>query len=148
MLLPLAVANAFTFGLVTQGQLPFHEFGTVGSAFDFIYVYATAGIVLLDAYLNRQPYYASFHSFCGVFICFAYLLFNIIFVCVGGLNEEGRNTIYPGLRWHTRSLELWFTGGKITFIEFLVFLPILNSLYWCMLWARRRARVAQKQAAV
>ena len=36
----------------------------------------------------------------------------------------------------------------ITLIELFIFVSLFNTLYWCMLWARRRARVAAKQSAV
>ena len=40
------------------------------------------------------------------------------------------------------------TSKQFNLVELFLFVPVLNSLYWCMLWARRRARVAAKQNAV
>ena len=69
-------------------------------------------------------------------------------VLTGGLNENGLPYIYRAWNWLTPSLERQVTPGAVTLLELFAFLPLFNALYWCMLWARRRARVAAKQSAV
>ena len=73
------------------------------------------------------------------------------YVLTGGLNERGLPYVYRALNWATaHNLEQFVTPGKITVCELFFFVPLFNALYWCMLWARRRARVAatNKQTAV
>ena len=147
-------------------------------------------LVLIDAWINRQPYYATFHAFVGMAFCWGYLLFNLAFTLAGGTDEAGNPYVYSQLWWRPTtadavsrffstgthspgtnlycvfaSLVSWRYGpsrhlqrippracvcaaGKIVIVEILILAPIANALYWCMLWARRRARVAAKQSEV
>ena len=106
-------------------------------------------MALLDAWINRQPYYATYHSFWGMLFCWGYLIFNISFVMAGGDTGTNFPYIYPALNWRSAGdLSHFLTPGKMIIVEVLAFVPLFNSLYWCMLWSRRRARVAAKQSAV
>ena len=40
--------------------------------------------VLFDAWVNRQPYYASFHAFFGCLVVWGYLAFNVAYVVALG----------------------------------------------------------------
>jgi len=151
-LLPATILNALMFIFITKRYSISGAQVSSGDDLDRIYdvidVYGILVMTILDAWINRQPYYATFHSVCGVFMCWGYLLFNIIFVGLGGTNETGDHFIYRTLEWRFRSLDQFITPGKVTVVEFFFFIPFFNMLYWCMLWARRRARVAAKQSAV
>jgi len=96
-------------------------------------------LVYLDLYVNRQPYYASFHGFCGIIFCWTYVLFNYLF-CVGKDNEV---YIYRQLNWRQ-----YMSAGKLVMLQLFLLLPYFNALYWGVVWARRRARVAAKLGAV
>ena len=106
--------------------------------------FATLVMALLDAWINRQPYYATFHAFIGAAFCVSYMVFNFVYVVTGLTNEDGMPYIYRQLNWRTRTVARFVTPGKITILEMFFFIPVFNMLYWCMLWARRRARVAAK----
>ena len=151
MLLPLSIANGFVYILLAQGRASHHEGGKGAAAtafFDLTTVYGTLALVLIDAWINRQPYYASFHALMGVVACWGYLLFNVLYVLGGGTDEYGRPYLYPAAAWRASTLEAWVHPGKLIFLEVMLFIPVANLLYWCMLWARRRARVAVKQSQV
>ena len=145
-LLPMTLVNAFAWLLVTEGR------GAIGHSNSMIVdatcVYGSFIIVFFDAWINRQPYYASFHGFIGFGTCITYLVFNILYTVLGGEDENGFNTIYPGTHWVKTDRQHWMTVGKLTYLECMILIPMANLLYWCMLWARRRARVAAKQSAV
>lgn len=79
-LLPASIVSMLIFAIVTHGRysLPLEQAS---------HVLATAGtcaLVLLDAWINRQPYYAAFHSLFGVAFCWGYLIFNVAYVLAGG----------------------------------------------------------------
>ena len=153
VILPMSFVNLFVFLLVTEGRgvagRAAHRAAVTGatSAFsqmvfsDCACVFGTNLLVLFDGYLNRQPVYACFHGLVGALACWAYLLFNIVFTVAGGTDGSGMPYIYRSTRWSDNRREAWMSVGKLTFLEVVVLLPIGNALYWCMLWARRRARV-------
>jgi len=152
-LLPAALLNSCMFIFVTTrytltGLTAIYGL-EINRIFDVAGNFGTTLIVLLDAWVNRQPYYATYHAMWGTVVSWAYLAFNVVYVLNGGNNELGLPYIYRALNWRTAlTLEQFMTPGKLTVIELFVFIPLLNMLYWCMLWARRRARVAAKQQAV
>jgi hypothetical protein len=151
-LLPAAILNGLMFIFLTPRYSISGTTTTTGNNLDRIYelvdVYGTLAMTILDAWINRQPYYATYHSLTGCLMCYGYLIFNIVFVAIGGHNESGNPYIYRSLAWRASGMAEWITPGKITIIELFIFVPFFNMLYWCMLWARRRARVAAKQSAV
>ena len=147
----MSIANAFVYILLAQGRSSHNESGPGSgrtAVFDFSTVYGTLFLVLLDAWINRQPYYASFHGLMGVGACWSYLGFNVLYVLCGGTDEYGRPYLYPATAWKASTLESWVHPGKLLFLELMLLVPVANLLYWCMLWARRRARVAVKQSQV
>ena len=151
MLLPMAVVNACVYLLLSQGRANHNVAGPSAgrtAAFDYSCVWGTLFLVLFDGWINRQPYYATYHAFWGAGACWAYLLFNVLFVLGGGTDEYGRPYLYPSAAWKARTLEAWVHPGKIIFLELIILIPVGNCLYWCMLWARRRARVLIKHSQV
>ena len=40
------------------------------------------------------------------------------------------------------------SAGKVAMFQLFVILPYFNALYWAVVWARRRARVAAKHNPV
>ena len=154
-LLPASILNCFLFALVANSYsvvgLISGQTGNqsnLSMAFDITGQCGTALIVLIDSWVNRQPYYATFHAFAGALCCWGYMLFNVVYVLTGGRNELDMPYIYRALNWRATNLQHFVTPGKITLLELFALLPLFNALYWCMLWARRRARVAAKQSAV
>jgi len=141
MVFPAAFVNAVLYCLVSAGQT------TIDETLDLIFTVVTLFMVLIDAWINRQPYYASFHGLLGCAFCYAYLAFNVGWVLSGGTDADGHDYIYSAFKSTSGSLAKFFTAGKVSMFEMFVLLPFLNLLYWCMLWARRRARVAQMAAA-
>jgi len=146
-LLPGSIASVLIYVLVAQHKEP--------TMYHLItHLLATVGIcvlVLIDAWINRQPYYATFHAFVGMAFCWGYLLFNLAFTLAGGTDEAGNPYVYSQLWWRPTTADAvsrFFSTGKIVIVEILILAPIANALYWCMLWARRRARVAAKQSEV
>ena len=101
-------------------------------------------MVLADAYINRQPYYATFHAAAGAVVCWVYLAFLILFTASGGVNAAGLEGVYPEFRLASTLMQDVFTPAKVVMVELFILVPILNAMYWCMLWARRRARVVAK----
>ena len=61
-----------------------------------------------------------------------------------GVNEQGQPYIYRQLPWRAESVDAFLSTGQVVLLEVFLLLPIANALYWCMLWARRRARVDAK----
>jgi len=151
-LLPASIVNAIAFAFVTNrytvtGTLAVQG-GEINRIFDVLGVFGILLMAILDAWINRQPYYATYHAFLGALTCWGYLVFNVVFTLVGQNNELGQPYIYRALNWRTTDIARQVTPGKVTVAEVFFFVPLLNALYWCMLWARRRARVAAKQSAV
>ena len=155
-LLPLAILNAMLFifittrytvtGLMTTPVSQLHR------VMDLIGTFGTFLMVMLDAWINRQPYYGTYHAFCGAAAAWSYLIFTAVWtLALDGVNERGEPYIYRALNWHinvVKDLSHFVTPGKFIVVELFLFVPLFNALYWCMLWARRRARVAAKQSAV
>lgn len=147
ILLPASFISLALFGLVTDHDAP-NVWGPItgndSETFDWAASLATLGMVLIDAYSNRQPYYATFHAAIGAIVCWAYLAFIIIFTAAGGVNAAGQVGVYPEFRLPSTLLQDVFTPAKVVIVELFILAPTFNALYWCMLWARRRARVAAK----
>ena len=57
------------------------------------------GLFLLDTFVNRQPYYASFHALIGAVAIWGYLGFTAIYEAAGGVDEWGHSYIYRCLDW-------------------------------------------------
>lgn len=136
-LVPAVVVNALLWPLISEG----HDASTY--ELDIIQTYVTFVMVFFDAWVNRQPYYAAFHGLIGLVFCYSYLVFNIVYIALGGTDAYGNNYIYAALPNDYSSLSKIFSSGRVAMYEIFLIFPILNVLYWCMLWARRRARVAQ-----
>ena len=86
----------------------------INRVFDLIGNFGTLGLTILDAWVNRQPYYATFHAFVGVLCCWGYLIFNVVWVLTGGHNEMGLPYIYRSFNWLSADVAHFFTPGKIT----------------------------------
>ena len=147
-LLPAALLNSLMFVFVTTRYSVTGLSNVTGTerVFDIAGNYATVTIVLLDAWINRQPYYATYHGFIGCLTSWGYLAFNITYVLTGGTNEAGQPYIYRAFNWLTPHMERHVSAGRLVLLECFCILPLFNALYWCMLWARRRARVAAKHS--
>jgi len=151
-LLPAALCNAIVWpflvtGFTLSGISSYNE-DAINQLFDLVAVYGIFLVTLLDAWINRQPYYATFHSFVGAAVVWGYLIFSIVWVALGYTNDQDEPYLYRAMNWKQSNLDAWITPGKLVVIEVFGFIPIFNALYWCMLWARRRARVAAKQSAI
>jgi hypothetical protein len=101
---------------------------------------AGLGIVLIDAAVNGQSYYASVHALWGALFCWAWLAFSVVWEAMGGFDRYGHSYIYRCLDW---SYPIAGGGrnaqGKLTILNIFVFIPCANYLFWLLLWARRRA---------
>ena len=76
--------------------------------------------------------------------CWGYLIFNVVYtVAFKGTDADGNHYVYRQLNWAQ-----YMSAGKLAMLQLLVLLPYFNALYWCVVWARRRARVTAKQASV
>ena len=150
-LLPSSITALLLYGFVTKGDDPDVFTASGFDASDFIdkfAVFGTLGFVLFDGTINRQPYYAAFHGFVGVAVCWGYLAFVITFTALGGTSAAGVGYIYRELQLPSPfDLDAFLTPGKLVFVETLVLVPAFNALYWCVVWARRRARVTAKAAS-
>jgi len=107
---------------------------------------ATVGtlvIVLLDMWINRQPYYYSFHAVFGVSINLLYLLFTVIYWAADGKDFFNNPYIYRALSW-----ERPMSAGKLVLLILFVLCPCFNCLFWFLIWARRRVLVAAKTPSV
>lgn len=141
MLIPASLASLLMWIFVTQKAGDWlgepGDSGVVTPAGVFV-------LAFLDLYVNRQPYYASFHGFCGILFCWGYLIFNIVYtVLADGTDENGNPYVQRQLNWHQ-----YMSAGKLVMLELWGLLPYFNALYWGVVWARRRARVAAKYGAV
>ena len=153
MLLPFALCVALLYpclgasaGANAYDDFRHHDFRDPAVVFEWVCVYGTFALLYLDAFLNRQPYYASFHGFLGVGFCWSYLLLLILYPLLGGTNEENQPFIYeqwPQSAWS--SLGQVFTAAKVVTVEVFLFVPTLHALYWCSIWSIRRARVAARK---
>jgi len=143
VLVPASLGCALMWTFVTQSAGEWITYrGSDQSG--FLTPVGTFLLVFLDLYVNRQPYYATFHGFCGILFCWGYLLFNILYTAVaGGTDEHGNNYVYRQLNWAQ-----YMSAGKLLMLEIFVLLPYFNALYWSVVWARRRARVIAKHSAV
>lgn len=106
---------------------------------------AMLAIVLLDMIFNRQPYYSSFHGLGGILFVWAYFIFATVFEFAGGTDAWGHTYIYRCLDWSFP----WtgggsYSAGKALYIIFFTLVPVLNYLFWLLLWTRRRALVSRK----
>jgi len=107
---------------------------------------ATAGtlvITLLDMWINRQPYYYSFHAVFGVSVNLLYLLFTVIYWAADGKDFFNNPYIYRALSW-----ERPMSAGKLVMLILFVLCPCFNCLFWFLIWARRRVLVAAKTPSV
>jgi len=143
MLVPFSMCTAILYPFVNTSD----DFSDSATIFDWSTVYIVFALVMIDAFINRQPYYATFHAFLGCFICWSYFVFLILYPALGGTNEKDEPYIYH--QWPTPTswskLSQIFTIAKIFTFEILVGLPLFFVLYWCTLWSVRRARVAAKK---
>jgi len=148
MLLPFALCVALLYPCLgaSAGANAYDDFRDPAVVFEWVCVYGTFALLYLDAFLNRQPYYASFHGFLGVGFCWSYLLLLILYPLLGGTNEQNQPFIYeqwPQSAWS--SLGQVFTAAKVVTVEVFLFVPTLHALYWCSIWSIRRARVAARK---
>ena len=56
-------------------------------------------MVVLDVWVNRQPYYYAFHGVAGAVLSMGYLLFTVIYWAAGGEDPNGFPYIYRALNW-------------------------------------------------
>jgi len=144
VLLPASLACALMWLFVTQRNGQWLASADQPESADILPTVGVFGLVYLDLWVNRQPYYGSFHGFCGIIFCWGYLIFNLLYVLAfDGGDENGNDFVYRQLDWHK-----YMTAGKLLMIEFFVLLPYFNAFYWAVVWARRRARVAAKHNVV
>jgi len=138
MVLPASLVNALFWPFVAEG------YELTARGLGFAYTYVTLAMVLFDLYINRQPYYAAYHGLVGLVFVYVYLLFNAIYVTAGGTDALGHDYIYKAFASPDTetSAQAFFSAGKVAFFELFLVVPFLNVLFWCMLWARRRARVS------
>jgi len=138
MVVPAVLVNALFWPLVAEG------YDLAARGLGFGYTYGTLALVLFDLYINRQPYYAAYHGLVGLAFVYSYLAFNAIYVTAGGTDALGHDYIYKAFASPDTetSAQAFFSAGKLSFLEIFLVLPFLNLLFWCMLWARRRARVS------
>ena len=54
-------------------------------------------MVVLDVWVNRQPYYYAFHGVAGAVLSMGYLLFTVIYWAAGGEDPNGFPYIYRAL---------------------------------------------------
>lgn len=131
MLVPAAEIGFLIYWLVIFDGV-FHAFSLVATA-------GTLVMVLLDMWVNRQPYYYSFHACFGVTICLCYLIFTVVYWAAGGTDSFGNPYIYRSLYWNRP-----MSAGKLVMMILLVIFPCFNALFWFLIWARRRVLVAAK----
>jgi len=97
-------------------------------------------IQLLDLLFNRQPYYAQVSAMSGIAFCWAYFLFAGLFEVLGGTDRWGHTYIYRCLDWSFPiSGGGVYTTGKLLYLNLYIAVPLINYVYWVLLWARRRA---------
>jgi len=156
-LLPSAIIQALTYMigvLEINGDAPTPggahlqpptTFGGASVWFDLGATLTILVIVLLDAWINRQPYYATFHAFLGVTFNYAYFLFLCLYSALGGTNALGHTFIYGQFDLSTGTIGTVLQPSLLCFTEALLLVPALAAMYWCALWARRRAMIAAKQ---
>jgi len=134
--------------LVPSAQIAFLAYWLVifdGTVYA-VSIAATVGtlvIVLLDMWINRQPYYYSFHAIFGVTINLVYLLFTVIYWAADGKDFFNNPYIYRALSW-----ERPMSAGKLVLLILFVLCPCFNCLFWFLIWARRRVLVAAKTPSV
>lgn len=144
ILIPASLACALMWVFVTQknGQWIAQPHDTEQTGIlSTVVVWALAWI---DLFVNRQPYYASFHGLCGVIFCWGYIIFNVVYTeAFNGTDVNGNHFVYRQLNWRQ-----YTSAGKVAMFQLFVILPYFNALYWAVVWARRRARVAAKHNPV
>lgn len=85
--------------------------------------------------------YATVHGLFGCAVCWGYLLLLILYPVLGGHNEQGWPYIYSQF-YGAWSLGRALSAAKVFTTQTLVLVPVTNALYWCVIWAVRRARVS------
>ena len=105
-------------------------------------------MVFTDAWINRQPYYATFHAFLGIAFNWGYALFLILYCYFGGTNAAGNMIVYQQFFVPEVKLVHLMQFDQIVLLGAWVVLPLYCAMYWCALWARRRALIASKLPAV
>jgi len=118
---------------------------TVVDLVTFIFLGA---ITFTDAWINRQPYYATFHAFLGIAFNWGYALFLIIYCILGGTDAGGGKIIYEQFYVPEFTLVHIMQYDQVIIMCAWFVLPVYCAMYWCALWARRRALIASKQPAV
>ena len=130
--LPLSFVNLLAYWMVILTTYPAIHFST------YVATIAPASLMLLDLWINRQPYYAGFHALIGTATCWAYVGFTAIYWAAGGRDRAGHKYIYPQLDWSA------YSSGKTVLLIILLVFPLFNVFYWFLIWARRRVLVALK----
>jgi len=95
--------------------------------------------------VNRQPYYASYHALFGCLLCWGYVLFTIIAYFAGVTDSDGHRYIYSYLAWGVPLRGGGaVTGAKLLLMNLFLLTPLLNYMYWFLVWARRRVHFSTK----
>ena len=100
---------------------------------------ALPAMVALDAWVNRQPYYATFHGSLGLLLCWGFFAFSLLHWHTGGTNEFGDPYIYWALCWGRA-----MSPGKLLLTLLFLLYPLFTFLFWMVVWARRRLLLTTK----
>ena len=97
------------YGMLLPGSLIgalMYWFVVFDGVFYAVSIEATAvlfAMVVLDVWVNRQPYYYAFHGVAGAVLSMGYLLFTVIYWAAGGEDPNGFPYIYRALNWERPS---------------------------------------------
>ena len=102
---PFVWLTFLLYGMLLPGSLIgalMYWFVVFDGVFYAVSIEATAvlfAMVVLDVWVNRQPYYYAFHGVAGAVLSMGYLLFTVIYWAAGGEDPNGFPYIYRALNW-------------------------------------------------